>query len=859
MALKPFEDLDFGGVDSRSNPLNMPPNRMLRCLNWVPRQAGHLELRWGYSTVSVSTVNNSAIHTLIPFQTQSPNTRYVIRFQGTTPYQVKISDGTVTSPTVRGAAFSSSSAGAYYTVAGRLHYGNGTDQKWFDGTTWRDNGLRALTSAEVANIVIGEGARELTSSEAGAITATPAGGGTFAATISGILFYVVIFDVSANEQGPATISVGSGRVSLTSNQQVNFTGLPNLSSNNPNFVKLFARTGDGTSSAYFCTNTSTAITSCSRSSTTLTVISTGHGLSTGDIVVLSGTTNFDSVYQITVVDANTFNATLFQASGQNSTGANTTGGTCKRIVSVANATTSGTVSSPAQDSSILVNDANRGLAISASGLTSPGYNFYVSIYNPNGGGHIGNRILVPTGRISSSNHRFNVRFTGLPDLSGTDSEWSIIIGRTGDAAAVPYTCADSAGNFFFTKSGQTAITLTTQGALAQSTSGQGVELPTRNGIIPSACDKFAVVGDYIYAADSISPTIRRSGSAISQRDNGFAGRYEQSWAPNDIDTFPTNDIPSCIAEVDLELFVASLTDCAILSDAAGQLVWRGPWTKGCAGKRAFSKTDHGFFFLSGDKELCTFETGLPVAISEEYEAAELAQIGDAFLSTVELVYHRDAQLGIDQLRIEGRKSDGTPHTVIHDFRLQDQRSPFGQGYGSEFLGPLATSFTVCRLLDGNGHRQVWAGASNGQIYQMYSGANDAGTEYTSDAIFLVNSGALRIDIPTIDWYGDGNVTVSIGRTLKSNLNANSAFNFVPVTPQSDVAELVQGQEDNFLYRAQLSPAVESNDMLKTYIRFQLTSHSADGSLALNSPPHVPLETYGRVWEVIPQVGQERER
>jgi len=97
----------------------------------------------------------------------------------------------------------------------------------------------------------------------------------------------------------------------------------------------------------------------------------------------------------------------------------------------------------------------------------------------------------------------------------------------------------------------------------------------------------------------------------------------------------------------------------------------------------------------------------------------------------------------------------------------------------------------------------------------------------------------------------------VQKSLKASLDANSEFAFVPVTPTDDVPESVQGYEDSFLYRAQLGDS--GVDLLKTYLRFQLTSHSGDGSLALNSPPHVPLEDYGRIYEVIPSVGQARER
>lgn len=53
MALTAVEQYELGGVDSRSNPLNMPSNRSLMCKNFVPTPAGYLELRRGYTVVPV--------------------------------------------------------------------------------------------------------------------------------------------------------------------------------------------------------------------------------------------------------------------------------------------------------------------------------------------------------------------------------------------------------------------------------------------------------------------------------------------------------------------------------------------------------------------------------------------------------------------------------------------------------------------------------------------------------------------------------------------------------------------------------------------------------------------------------------
>src|SRR5712664_341365 len=398
MALQPIEEVQFGGVDSRSNPINLPPTRLLRCLNWVPKQAGYLEQRWGYSTVSMSALTATAITGLIPFRKWDA-TKYVLMFQGLTWNQFAVASGTVSTPTIRGAAVASAARGNAYLFNNRIHYGNGTDQKFFDGVVWRDNGMRAPSTAEGA---------------------------------------------------AATVAAGA-------------------------------------------------------------------------------------------------------------------------------------------------NDAN-GLAVAVLS----GYQFYMAYYNPVTGA-VGNRIAIGA-RLANTASTVDVAFTGLPNMSAVggnnsagDSEWQIVLGRTGDGALVPYVCVDSGNNWITVPNTATSFTLTS-GLIDGN-----YELPTRNGIIPAAENMFAVIGDYIYAADPASPTIRISGSALDSRLNRFMGRPEQSWAGDDIETFPTAEAVNCLAEVDLEAFVATLTDCAILTDLAGVRVWRGPWPKGAAGPRAKAKTDYGFFWVSGDK------------------------------------------------------------------------------------------------------------------------------------------------------------------------------------------------------------------------------------------------------------------
>ena len=856
MALKPFEIVEFGGVDSRSNPVNMPRNRALRCLNWVPKQDGHLELRYGYSTESMSSVTVTAIHSMFPYQNWDATKKYILVGQGTVVRVHDLSTNTESAPTVRGAAIASSSKWGSYFANNRLHFGNGTDQKFFDGTTIRDNGLRAPTTVEVQSVTIVDGVRELTSTENSTITLTPAGGGGSPATTIGQLYFVAIFDTSNNELGPATVVAGAGtRVNVTLNQKVTVGNLPNLSSVNANWIKLIAGTLDGGAVGYFFYSTSPVfVGTIARSSNVVTITTTTpHGRSPGDIIVVNQVLDdtYNGVFKLVTAAGSTLTYNQVGADGSSS------GGKVQVPVFAANAATSVDVLNTSQlvGPTPVANAATRGLAASSVGGANPGYQFYACIYNPLTG-HVGNRIAIagrylPGKSFSSLPGRSTFHVQGLPDYSGTDSEWVVLLGRTGDGAAVPYVIEDASGNFIYAKSGATSIVV-----VDEQTDGN-FELPTRNGIIPAQCTMFAHVGDYIYAADPSSPTIRRSGSQQDSNQGMFLGRPEQSWAANDIDTFPTAEAVKGIAEEDQELFVGTLNDCAVLTDQNGIPMWKGPWNVGLAGPRAMVKAKpYGFFWLSSSKQLCTFVNGMPTPVSEEYEASELSQIGDAYLLSVELTYYRDASIGKDELRIEGQKQDGTPISIIHDFKLRDERSPFGQGYSAQFSGPLGTAFASVMARDANGKRSVYTGASTGQLYKLYSGADDVGQQYTADGISLIDVGPNRPSIPWIAWVGDENVQLFIGKTLATSLDLTAQDQFALLSPTTGLPQNMPGAEDDPIWRVDLdTPQMQTH----LYIRLMLASHSADGNLSFNSPPHVPLETYGRIYEIIPAAEAERGR
>lgn len=843
--LAPFEQIAAGGVDSRSNPLNMPRNRALRCLNWVPKQADYWELRWGYSTVTMSTVSASAISGMFPYRTWDGH-KYVLFIQGTTLNVLDTATGTVTTPAVRGAAVASTAKGMGFVGNNRFHYGNGTDQKWFDSTTWRDSGLRAPTVTEVGSVIITDGMRELTSTEASTISLTTSAGGSFPGDTFGRLIYVQLMN-QFSEAGPATISVGSGRVVVPNGDKLTVGNMPTGLG-----AKIIGGTLDGGGIAYPFVTSAVNINSITRSGTTLTVSATAHTLSSNTVGLIVGTNVYDGLYIVTVIDANTFTVTLLFATGPN-LGAI---GQVKNVVQANSATASVDVTSPTQDMFWQVNQ-NRGLAPSTIGGDTPGYQFYICIYNPNGGGHVGNRLAMggryqPGLSYTPSGIRCNFHISNIPNYSATDSEWAALIGRTGDGALVPYVITDNAGNWLSWPDNSIVVS-------GDPLTDGNHELPTRNGIIPGQCNMFCLAGDYAYAADTGSPFLRRSGSFADDRAGIFTGRPEQSWAPDDIDTFPTAEAITGMFEVDQEVLCGTLMDTAISINSSGIQSWVGPFNIGIAGRRAGTKCgSHGFYWLSGEKQLCTLQQGVPVVVSEEYELAELAQIGDSFLSTVELVYYRSGPQGKDELRIEGQLQNGTPYTVIHDFRLREIFTPpgsvYGQGYSSQFQGPLGTVFTSAQIRDSTGLR-IYAGASTGQLYQEYSGADDVGNQFTADAILLLNGGTQRPNVPFVDFYGDQNINITVGRNLQTSLATGAQWGFDPPNDEDDIPESVQGAEQDFLYRVYLIPP----EVQRLYLRFQLTSHSADGNLNLNSPPHLPLENYGRLYEFIPSVGDERDR
>lgn len=827
-----FQFAQFGGVDSRSNPLALAFGRALRMRNWMPREDGHLSLRYGYAPITMSAVTVAPIHSLFHYR-QLDGTKYLVFAQGTTVKKINLSTNAVTSPTVKGSAIASSSDWSGVFVNNRLQFSNGTDSKWTDGTNLRDTGLRSLTDAEVANVIVYEGVRESSSAERTATVVTPNAGGSYAATSKGgILVYVAYFDTVLNERGPATNYSGTGRYNVTANQQLDLSVLPNLSAVNANWVKLLAQSADGGYLAYFCTETSAAITNITRASTTATVTATAHGLSAGDVVVIAGNTEdaYNEVWCVaTAADADHVTFTLPTASG-----ATGTGGTIKRIVKVANAATTGTIENGTVDTSVQANE-DRGIPAALVSTTSPGFQFYASIYNRTGGAHVGNQTLI--GRRLAPTNRCNVRMSGLPDLSGFDTEWELLLGRTVDGGAVPQPIADLAVNWKSIANGVTTALIT------EPSVDPNREMPTRNGV-PPAFQIMWRTDDYVWGVPLNSATIYHSGSLVDDRAGTYTGRPEQSWAPNDIETFPSGEAITCGVQYGGQSWVFTHNDFSVFLVVGGIAQgWdpSGPWNVGCAGKRAFtSGIKNRPYWVTGDKQIASMDSDGPTIVSDEYEKALLSQIGDAYLSQVELAYEHIAEKGIDRLIVNAKDSTGTPIQIYHDFKIRDARSPEGQGYDGIFQDALASSFIVTEVRDSIDRAKVFAGATNGRIYELSGAYIDNGVEFTADAAFLVNAGPNRPALKYIEWWGDENSIWNFSNDL------NTGIDDLPVIKMTTI------DADDAHYSAEIGQEVEHG-----VLRIRLTSHSADGDLSLNALPHIPLETYGRIYMVAPGIGDAR--
>src|SRR5499427_8262907 len=207
------------------------------------------------------------------------------------------------------------------------------------------------------------------------------------------------------------------------------------------------------------------------------------------------------------------------------------------------------------------------LAASAIGGAQPGYQFYACIYNPLTG-HVGNRTPIGARIVNPSDSI--IAISGLPDFTAlltgfsamvapqarygysarnvlwgskggtppitlpqTDTEWRILIGRTGDGGDVPYACIDANGKWITTSvPNQTSININTGQIDGNS------ELPTEN-YPPPAFASFWREGDRLCGSVALQPFVFRSSSELDATTGIFVGNPAQAWSPIRVETFPT--------------------------------------------------------------------------------------------------------------------------------------------------------------------------------------------------------------------------------------------------------------------------------------------------------------------------------
>lgn len=227
-----MDEFEFGGVDSRSNPTNYPPNRLLRCINWVPLPSGQLRLRYGYTVPVMSAVTAAPVHSSAYYE-KFDGTQFILFGQAAALKSIALATGIVTLI----ATLTSPLPWGHFRAGNRIFIGNGVDMVNFDGTTVRNTGIRSLTATEAGAVTA-----TLAASPAGTwpATAIPSGPGI----TPGYQLYAVILNPITGHAGNR-MPIGARVAPSTSVDSVALAALPNLTSENAEWVIGLGRTNDG--------------------------------------------------------------------------------------------------------------------------------------------------------------------------------------------------------------------------------------------------------------------------------------------------------------------------------------------------------------------------------------------------------------------------------------------------------------------------------------------------------------------------------------------------------------------------------------------------------------------------------------
>ena len=812
MPTQKHESFSFGGVDSRSNPANFPPNRALRCLNCAPQASGSLRLRPGF-TFPLGANGLGPIHSALYYEQFSAaylGPQFVMYGNGTAIHQYAIGVG---SDTVVG-HFTTGNPWGHFRSGNRVFIADGVSNLNWDGSTLRTTGIPAVhdlasSTLSYAGTVVDTGGHAPLSIQAW-VNPTNAQGAPGVLFTSATAPLHDVTNVLSFQNFGFAIPLGAPIIGMvvTVTAEVAEAGLPAgagvvadaqvfiVSARlGPGQFMTFQRTG-APATASFGTPTSTA--GCAVTAAILNNVGFGVNFF-GTQLFSSSSSAFWKVYgcQITVYYAGAFGAVV-----------SVTGSSLGSIA-------------PTQLS---------------------GYQLYAAVYNPITQ-HMGN--ADPIGSLQTVGATLSAfQVSGLPALSGFNPEWEWALGMTNDGGQVPYWFIDNSGNDIILSNAATSGTVFLDSRNFQQ------QLPARNDV-PLPFDKFARVGTRIFAGLAGNPFLSYSNDESDIANAGYVGKPEESWPADQQEPLPDGLLPRAIHAYRLEGWFFSRENLHIWSQfllQQGVNPWRGPWPGGCAGQRAFIETPHGPFWLSAQKQLCTFMEDGVISVSDEYESTLLGALADNQLGSVELGYLLDQGGKIDEIMIRGLNSVGDTIIVVHDFHLSDERSPHGQAYTYQYGGLTPTTFVGAgytprqNVYDQNGKMRLWTGAPQG-FAQLEDGLADNTLTYSADYIGLVGLGVARRSLVELEFQGDPNWQVSYLADYSL-----SAGDFIDCD-NDIIPEDVQG---GTRYGAKMT-----GEARWVYLRMRLTSHPADGNFAFTDPPFLPMPSYGTMNETILKLGAPR--
>lgn len=826
------EQFNFGGVDSRSNPSNFPPNRAIRCINYTPQASGSLRLRQGYTVPSGATADAIPIHSALYYEQFAAayiGPQYVMYGKGTVINVLDFANSSIANAGAAGintSGFTTSNPWGHFRANNRIFISDGVSNLNWDGTTLRVTGIPSLLGTQpqissnstvyagVGSSSAGTGVAWVNPNNA----AGPPDGNYAVATVHG--------PPSTQTQSNALYLSGFGFAiptgSLILGIQVDIQGRagysqPGAPTNEGATVQLIS-TGYAPAAPQaieFVTNATNA---------TITLGGVADTLGFGPQPNIVNDPNFGVL--IVFTPAPIPNIPFFPPFAD-----------CHIDDCLITITYE------------LVSGVQVSVTASSLGSITPsqlsGYQLFAAIYNPITQ-HMGN--CAPIGERQEVGQTQTVfTIADLPDLSGYNPEWEWAIGMTNDGGEVPYWFVDPQGNNIVLGNSATMGTVYLGSVNAQQ------ELPERNDVPLIGFDKYARVGTRIFAGKAGNPFLSYSNDVTDITNADYVGIPEESWPADQQEPLPTGKLPTSIHAYRLEGWFFDRDTLSIWSQfllQQGANPWRGPWPGGCPGQRAFIETPHGPFWINTQRQLCTFMEDGVISVSDEYEAALLSQLAYPTLNQVELGYLLDKDSLTDEIVIRGLDSNGNAVTVVHDFTLEDERSPHGQGYQYQYLNLAVNTFVGAgftprqNVYDTNGRMRLWAGSTQGYFAQLEDGLDDNGADFTGDYIGLLGFGTRHRTIEALEYQGDPTLSISYLPDYSLGLG-----DFIPVF-QEEIGDNVQTQ-------TRLEAKLGGEDVGWEYFRFQITAHPADGSYALGNPPFLPLPSYGCVNNTVLKLGAEQ--